>query len=414
MDMEVQCEARTYLLTLVPTPNANDINVYGRDITERKLAENALRESEEKHRALVQSSSDAIAVLDRSRRIISVNRAFLDLFGIEREGAEGHSTRILHLSDESFEAFGNLAAAAIRAHGFFRTEWNVMKKDGTVFPVEETLSAITVNDGSIPGFVAIIRDISERKESEKKLAAYREHLEDMVAQRTRELEEAYKTMLHEEKLKTLGSISAEMAHEIRNPLVSIGGFARRLQAKHPDSPEVGIIVEESSRLEQILKRIENYLKPVELHSRECSVNEIIYEALGLISTELDRAGVEVNLKLALELPYAYADPAVLIQVMVNVVHNAGRDVRPGGRITIETFETDQNVNISVRAPLKHPIRDPEHVFIPFGESRKELSVPVCFRLLRDMGGRLSLSQENDSVIFAASLLKAVGSPAGDA
>jgi signal transduction histidine kinase len=136
-----------------------------------------------------------------------------------------------------------------------------VKKDGSVFPVEETLSAIKTPEGNILGYVAIIRDISKRKEAERKLAAYRDQLEEMVIQRTLALEEAYKAMLQEEKLKTLGSISAQMAHEIRNPLMAIGGFARRLQAKNPDSFELEIIVQESSRLEQILKRIESYLRP---------------------------------------------------------------------------------------------------------------------------------------------------------
>jgi two-component system cell cycle sensor histidine kinase/response regulator CckA len=412
-ELEVQCGSRTFSLTLVPSPDARDINVYGRDITARKAAEEALRESEEKHRTLVQSSSDAILVIDRNRQITSFNQAFLDLFGLTKAESEGQSTRIFHPSEASYAAFGEIAFPTIESSGSFRTEWEFVKKDGTSFPVEETLSAIKVHDGSIFGYVAILRDITERKEAEQKLTAYRERLEDMVAQRTHELEDVYKTMLQEEKLKTLGSISAELAHEIRNPLTSIGGFARRLQKKNPDSPEVSIIVEESSRLEEILRRIENYLKPVELRPKECSVNEIINEAVALVSPEFHLKGININMGLAGGLSPAYVDPAVLIQVLINVIHNAAKVMQEDGKITVETFETDQNVHIAVRAPLGHKSHDPELIFSPFGENRGEISVPVCFRLLSGMGGHLSLVYQDDSVVFAASLLKAVGGAAGE-
>ena len=98
--------------------------------------------------------------------------------------------------------------------------------------------------------------------------------------------------------------------------MSIGGFARRLQKKYPDSEEVDIIVEESSRLEQILKRIENYLKPVQLRPVQCSVNEIIEQAVELISPELNREGVSLNINFFPNIPPAYVDPAVLIEVLV--------------------------------------------------------------------------------------------------
>ncbi len=408
MDLEVECGRSVYALTLVPTSNAKDINVYGRDITARKLAEEALRESEQRHRSLVQSSSDAILAIDGNRRILSFNKAFLDLFGLSAEEAQGQSTRIFHPSEASFVLFGEKAFAAIEASGTFRTEWESVKKDGSIFPVEETLSAIKTPEGNILGYVAIIRDITERKKAERELAAYRDNLEEMVIQRTRELKDAHKAMLQEEKLRTLGSISAQMAHEIRNPLTAIGGFARRLQAKNPDSSELGIILEESSRLEKILKRIENYLRPVELRPKECSVNEIINEAVELVSPEIEREGLNIETRLAPSLALAYVDPAVLIQVLINVVHNAGKVMRKDGKITIESFETDQNVHISVKTPLQHEIKDPEHIFTPFvGETGKEISVPICFRIIRGMGGQLSLMQQGESVVFAASLLKAV-------
>lgn len=406
-ELEAKCGVATYALTLVPTPNARDINIYGKDITERKLAEEALKASEEKHRALVQSSTDVILVTDRERRILSFNQSFLDLFGFGREEVEGQSTRIIHPSDESFRSFGEKALPAMEATGSFRTEWELVRKDGTIVPVEETLSLIRADNGAIFGLVAIIRDITERREAEEKLKDYRDHLEEMVIERTRELEQAYKAMLQEEKLKTLGTISAEMAHEIRNPLMAIGGFARRLQKKMPELPEAKVIAQESGRLEEILRRIETYLKPVELRPTECSVNGIIKEAIDLISPELERDGIELNVDLAPELPLAYVDPGILIHVIVNVVHNAAKVMQKEGRITIETFSSDQNIHIYIRAPLHAGIKDPERIFIPFGEGRKEISVPICFRLLRGMGGHLSLMQENDSVVFAASLLKAI-------
>src|SRR5208283_4420503 len=147
---------------------------------------------------LVQSSSDAILVIDANRRILSFNKAFLDLFGLSGEDAEGQSTRIFHPSQASFDSFGERAFAAIEASGAFRTEWELLKKNGAVFPVEETISAIKTIEGNILGYVTIIRDITERKEAESKLAAYRDNLEEMVIRRTRELEDAHRAMLQDE------------------------------------------------------------------------------------------------------------------------------------------------------------------------------------------------------------------------
>ena len=180
------------------------------------------------------ATSDAIFMVDRDRNIVSVNQAFLDLFGFSKEEIIGQSIRIMHTSDESFTDFGKLANSAFE-HGPLRVEWELKKKDGTVFPVEGTFSVIEGPEGAVGGHVGIIRDISERRKADKELWEYREHLEEMVHERTRELKEAQIALVQREKLKTLGTIAAEVAHEIRNPLVSIGGFARRLLKKYPDS-----------------------------------------------------------------------------------------------------------------------------------------------------------------------------------
>ncbi len=196
------------------------------------------------------------------------------------------------------------------------------KKDGTVFPVEGTFSVIEGPEGAIGGHVGIIRDITERKKADKELREYREHLEEMVLERTRELKEAQAALVQREKLKTLGATAAEVAHEIRNPLVSIGGFARRLQKKYPESPEAEIILHETERLETMLNRLHDYLRPVDMKPRECHVNAILTDSVGLLGPELEKNEVKIHLDLYPDLPTAHVDPAILTQVFVAMIRNA--------------------------------------------------------------------------------------------
>lgn len=136
---------------------------------ERRKAEEALRETVESYRTLVESTSDAVLMLDVERRVVSCNRSFLDLFGYGREEVEGKSVRIIHESDESFHALGKRLYQTIKKAGTCRTEWELMRKDGGTFPVETVTSALESPDGSTTGYVAIIRDITERNLAEKAL-----------------------------------------------------------------------------------------------------------------------------------------------------------------------------------------------------------------------------------------------------
>ena len=109
-------------------------------------------------------------------------------------------------------------------------------------------------------------------------------------------------VVQEEKLKTLGAISAEVAHEIRNPLFSIAGFANRLKNRLPDSHEVDIILAEARRLEDILDRIGNYLHPVELRPRLCTLSAIVTTTLDFLAPELAARHVRIETSLNAALP----------------------------------------------------------------------------------------------------------------
>jgi PAS domain S-box-containing protein len=151
------------------------------DITDRKRAEEALKESELKYRTLIESSTDAILLLDVERNIVTCNQAFLNLFGYQKGEIEGRSIRIIHPSDESFHSFGKTAYPVIARSGFFRTEWGFTHKDGIIFPAETVTSAIKLPDGSITGYIAIIRDITERKGAEEEREKLIHELQEALA-----------------------------------------------------------------------------------------------------------------------------------------------------------------------------------------------------------------------------------------
>jgi len=144
--------------------------------------------SGQEYKAIFENSSDAILLLDEKRRIVSCNRAFYELFGYIEDEVMGASVQLIHPSDESFLRFGINAYSVIQSENAFRTEWTFSRRDGTLVPVETVTSAIRSGEGIITGYLAIIRDITERKKAEKALREseirYRtaiEHSNDGVA-----------------------------------------------------------------------------------------------------------------------------------------------------------------------------------------------------------------------------------------
>jgi len=136
------------------------------DITDRKQAEQALRESEERYRCLIESSTDSILMLDPDRNILSCNKAFFETFGYAKEEVEGKSIRILHPSDKSYETFGTLYRKEMARQGFVKGELELKRKDGGLLPLETISSVIRAEEDAIKGYVVIYRDISDRRKAE--------------------------------------------------------------------------------------------------------------------------------------------------------------------------------------------------------------------------------------------------------
>ena len=136
-----------------------------------------MNEPEARYCGVVESSSDAILIIDINRNILSCNHAFVEMFGYNKDEIERTSVCMIHTSKANFDSFGAKAYPVINTVGSYRTEWEFRRKDGVIIPTETVISALRGSEGSIIGYVAIIRDMTERK-----------RYEDILSKKTADLE----------------------------------------------------------------------------------------------------------------------------------------------------------------------------------------------------------------------------------
>jgi signal transduction histidine kinase len=165
-----------------------------------------------------------------------------------------------------------------------------------------------------------------------------------VEKRNQELREAQDRLVQMEKMTALGKMAADIAHEIRNPIICVGGFARRLlndeTLGEKNKQYVNIISEESTRLETILQDILVFSKETQIHFEQCHVNAIIKSALELLTLEIQDREVEVNTCFFKDLDPIIADAQQLKQVFINLITNALQQVvEKKGLINIMTYNT---------------------------------------------------------------------------
>ncbi len=149
----------------------------GIDMTEIKASQAKIRESQKLLKKTFESLKSSLIILDyKSRTIIDCNKSTEELFGYSKEELEGSSTRKLHVSDEKFEEFNEMGAAALAEKGVFQTEFVMQKKDGSTFYSDHIVTFVYDEDGEVDKVVSVVRDISDRKKNELELKRRQERL----------------------------------------------------------------------------------------------------------------------------------------------------------------------------------------------------------------------------------------------
>ncbi|MFP5259246.1 MAG: response regulator [Acidobacteriota bacterium] len=362
-------------------------------VLEREQLSRAVRQAESRYFNLVQNLPLLVFVLGQDLELSFINKFCRPLLGFSRAEAlftAGFFAARIHPEDrDRIEAY--LRRSLAPQERTQAEECRLLHKNGAT--IHALLRAIPSDPGTNAEQAATIEgiciDITDRVE-----------LERFVVQ--------------EEKLKTLGAISAEVAHEIRNPLFSIAGFAHRLQARLPDNHEAVIILSEARRLEDILDKISTYLHPVDLRPRLCSLRGIVAAALDFLAPEFVARGVAPRNELAASLPDLRLDPDLLTQVVTSLVRFAVSRVPPGGDVRLASSRHSRYAHLDVVFVPSRVVIDPELLFLPFEEGDERMGLPLAYRVVKNMGGSLTFSQRGGEAIFTTQLpIDPLSDPPGD-
>ena len=223
----------------------------------------------------------------------------------------------------------------------------------------------------------------------------------------------HEQLVQSEKMAALGAMIAEITHEIRNPLVSIGGFTRRLAKKLQSSEDkkyIDIIISEVTRLEGIIHDNLSYIKEVAPQLSESDINTVLQDILALYEDELSQRHIVVERDLASALPHLMIDPQQIKQAVINIIKNAMEAMENGGTLFIRTYAASDapeaaleigDTGSGISSKAMHNIFNPYYTTKPRGTG---LGLPITNRIIKAHGGRIELkNRESGGALFTIKL-----------
>ena len=314
-------------------------------------AENAQTQSVRFGRVLDESSNEIYLFDAKTLKFIQVNRGAQENLGYTLDELQSLTPVDLKpdFTLKDLEAILKPLRYGTENLVTFRTRHK--RKDGTFYPIEcrVQLSLAEV----FPVFVGIVQDITEKKKTEEELSLHRHHLEELVLQRTADLESTHLQLLHAEKLSATGKMAASMAHEFNNPIFSIRNvlekIMRRVQMDDNNKRFVKLAIQECDRVTMLIRKVLDFHSPSTDEKEWMDVHESIDDMILLIQKKFSMRDIRLVKEYGADMPRIEVVPDQFMQVVLNILQNAEEAIpEGGGRITITTSATNGEAQIKIK------------------------------------------------------------------
>lgn len=361
-----------------------------RDVSELRQTEKGLRRPEESYRSLIELADkrgEAVVMLqdiaNKEAALTFVGERFLEITGYQREELLG--TSFFDLVSPEDRAASKLRhrqkMAGKTVPGLF--ELTLIAKGNRQVAIELVSSSTSYQGRMIN--VAYMRDVTQRKQMEHDLISYQRHLEEMVAERTKELQET-NLVLEEEisrRRKVEDSLKQEiarraeftraLAHELKTPLTPLLGASEMLRQELTTEPLASLVksvyqgaLHLDRRVDELLDLARGEVGMLKLRRQEVAPKELLQGIVQYVSAEGARLHHEVRLDVPPDLPVVAADEDRLREVILNLLSNALKFTPAGGVITVKAHADHEELVIEVEDDGPGiPLEKGEHIFQPY-------------------------------------------------
>jgi PAS domain S-box-containing protein len=356
-----------------PAPGAEERVISGpaaRAVQDLLLQLRELRRKQDINVGIINSAADAIITINEDHVIVGFNDGAEKILGYTREEALGRDLKLIipppHKDVHREYVRRYVATRSPRVIGK-HVRLTAQRKDGTEFPMSISFSVAEVRGNLY--FTGVIRDITEAREMEDRL-------------------------LQSERLAAVGHTVTHIAHEIKNPLLIIGGFARQLiKATELDGKakqKLAIIAEEVGRLEGMVAEMRDFVRPPAAQKSPGDLETLISQVVEFFQDNFKEHQIQVRLREDGPLPRVSFDPKQIRQVLINLFKNAVEAMPRGGELVVTTRVTGANVEVGVTDTGEGMAPEvAANIFTPYFTTKEKgtgLGLAICNFIVKEQHG----------------------------
>jgi PAS domain S-box-containing protein len=374
-----------------------------------------LRARNEEIETILNGIQDFILVISPEMAIEEVNQAFLDQMGYSREeviGKKCHDIFQKLNSPCNLDFTGCPLSKAMQHMGPSHQVLTRVDREGEQHHVDVKIFPVWEKQGRISKFIEVSRDISDSKKEEEEMTR---RLEKMVEDRTRELKETHSKMLHQDKMASLGKLSASVVHEINNPISGIlslvmlmnrimEGGALQDKDVQQFKQYLTLMETETRRISRIVSNLLAFSRHSKMEFGSVKLNQLIEKTLFLNANLLKLHSIRVEEMLDPHLPDLTGSEDRLQQVFMNLISNAAEAMETGRgervlRIRTQHVAEREWVSVSIAdTGVGIPKENLPKLFEPFFSTKKKgkgvgLGLSVAYGIIQEHGGSIQVQSE---------------------